>query len=83
MSDTGIEIVEESGPHDAVRVLTLRLDGIRKAQLISRPGSPPELVWLVYGPQYWPEAQRLLTGLLHLGVQADILASTPRKQGKK
>lgn len=72
-----IEIVDES-THEEVR-FQLYIDGGRRA-LVTKKAGMVELHWQVYGPQYWPEAQVLMQGLLELSVIADKLSG--EKNGK-
>lgn len=72
MSDVdSIEIRDES-THDQQR-FQLYIDGGPRALLTKKHGTV-ELVWQVYGPQYWPEAKVLIQGLLELSVVADQLS---------
>ena len=66
-----IEIRDES-THDEQR-FQLLIDGGPRALLKKRNGTV-EIVWQVYGPQYWPEAKVLMQGLLELSVLADQLS---------
>lgn len=66
-----IEIRDES-THDEQR-FQLYIDGGARALLKKRNGTV-ELVWQVYGSQYWPEAKVLMQGLLELSVLADQLS---------
>jgi hypothetical protein len=79
MSDPdSIEIRDES-THEEQR-FQLLIDGGPRALLKKRTGTV-EIVWQVYGPQYWPEAKVLMQGLLELSVLADQLSG--EKNGKK
>lgn len=72
MSDVdSIEIRDES-THDQQR-FQLYIDGGPRVLLTKKHGTV-ELVWQVYGPQYWPEAKVLMQGLLELSVVADQLS---------
>lgn len=66
-----IEIRDES-THEEQR-FQLFIDGGPRALLKKRNGTV-EIVWQVYGPQYWPEAKVLMQGLLELSVLADQLS---------
>lgn len=72
-----IEIIDES-THEEIR-FQLYIDGGRRA-LVSKKSGTVQLHWQVYGPQYWPEAQVLMQGLLELSVIADQL-SGDKKNG--
>jgi len=37
-------------------------------------GGRPQFHWQVYGPQLWPEAKALISGLLQLTILADRLS---------
>lgn len=66
-----IEIRDES-THDEQR-FQLCIDGGPRA-LVTKRGGITQFHWQVYGPQYWPEAQVLMQGLLELSVFANKLA---------
>jgi hypothetical protein len=66
-----IEIRDES-THDEQR-FQLYIDGGPRA-LVTKKGGAVQFHWQVYGPQYWPEAQVLMQGLLELSVFANKLA---------
>lgn len=66
-----IEIRDES-THDEQR-FQLYIDGGPRA-LVTKKGGIVQFHWQVYGPQYWPEAQVLMQGLLELSVFANKLA---------
>ena len=73
-----IEIRDES-THEEQR-FQLFIDGGPRALLTKKCGTV-QLIWQVYGPQYWPEAKVLIQGLLELSVLADQLSG--EKNGKK
>jgi hypothetical protein len=66
-----IEIRDDS-TYDEQR-FQLLIDGGPRA-LLTKKNGVVQLQWQVYGPQYWPEAQVLMQGLLELSVLADKLA---------
>lgn len=66
-----IEIVDES-THDEIR-FQLYIDSGRRA-FVSKKSGTVQIHWQVYGPQYWPEAEVLMQGLLELSVIADKLS---------
>lgn len=72
-----IEIRDES-THEEQR-FQLYIDGGPRA-LLSKNHDIVQFHWQVYGPQYWPEAQVLMQGLLELSVIADKLSG--EKNGK-
>jgi len=72
-----IEIRDES-THEEQR-FQLYIDGGPRA-LVTKKHGTVSLNWQVYGPQYWPEAQVLMQGLLELSVVADQLSG--EKNGK-
>lgn len=72
-----IQIVDES-TYDVVRY-QLYIDGGRRA-VVTKKGDTVELVWQVYGPQYWPQAEVLMNGLLQLSVIADQLSNGKKRK---
>lgn len=67
----GIEIRDES-TYDEQR-FQLCIDGGPRALLTKKHGLV-QFHWQVYGPQYWPQAQVLLQGLMELSMIADKLS---------
>jgi len=78
-----IEIIDES--YAGLEIHQLYIDGGRAVAAIRRPGQPVELSWQVYGPQFWPDAQKIIQGLVQLSFIADQMHSTGRvsNAGKK
>lgn len=66
-----IEIHDES-THDEQR-FQLYIGGGPRA-LVTKRGGTTQFHWQVYGPQYWPQAQVLLQGLMELSMIADKLS---------
>lgn len=66
-----IEIRDESTHEE--RRFHLLIGGYPRA-LLKKRNRTVELVWEVYGPQYWPKARVLMQGLLELSVLADQLS---------
>jgi hypothetical protein len=66
-----IEIRDES-THSEER-FQLYIDGGPRA-VVTKTNGAVQICWQVYGPQYWPQAQVLMQGLLELSVIADKLS---------
>lgn len=77
MSAKSLEIRNEST--DSMEKYELYIDGGSRATL-TKQGGIVSLNWQVYGPQYWPDAKRLMQGLLELSVIADQLSGDVRGQ---
>lgn len=64
--------IQDTGEEGRERFVLL-VDGVPTAAVTKVGDQPVQLVWLVYGPQYWPAAKEVLLGLLELSVHADRL----------
>lgn len=72
-----IEIQDESmGTEEKFQ---LYINGAPRACVVKKHGDV-QLIWQVHGPQYWPDAQVLLQGILELSVIASKL-SGDKKNG--
>lgn len=70
--DMTYEIRDEGTLKDEKNFVLL-VNGSRMAAVTKVRNQPTQLVWMIYGPQYWPAAKEVLLGLLELGVHADRL----------